>query len=207
MKILFLIIIYSYVSFAFSSEYSLEKTVYKTAKIPFIEHVGKGKFSNYLALNIPYAPVKKLFDEIEKREDLKLISRGEAHITVITPIEYNNLLKNKIDITELNQMARKASFQSLQYEAKCLGSGTLKVKDKDTIKEKTFYIVVASKALLKFREGVEELYLKRGGKDGKFKASDFYPHITVGFLNRDLHESDGVIKSEKSCYADLNMLL
>jgi hypothetical protein len=46
---------------------------------------------SHLAMNIPYIPVESLRKEVEKRLGSDLKNRGEAHITVITPPEYERL--------------------------------------------------------------------------------------------------------------------
>lgn len=176
-----------------ASTLSLDSSVFKNADLDRLSHQGTGQFSTYLSMDIQYSPVKKLWKDTEKLTGLKLKNRGEAHITTITPPEYFHQLKGVVTIDEIEEIARKNSIQSSKFEVVCLGRGK-----KDDMS--TFYVVVKSKDLLDIRREVENLYLKKAGQPGKFKADRFYPHITVGFNKRDLHESDGIIKDEKTCF-------
>lgn len=182
--------------------YTLDHEIYNKDQ-KFIAHEGKGRFGRYISMNIAYAPVKKLYEEVEKREGVSLKNRGEAHITVITPVEFYDVLKDKVSIRDLIALSKMYKLQSSNFKVDCLGQGEKLIKAKQ---ERTIYIVVSSADLLEYRKKVEELFIKRGGKEGAFRAENFYPHITVGFTKRDLHESDGIIKNRKSCYADLSML-
>ncbi len=170
----------------------------------FIPHESGGSLGSYISISIGFPPVKELFVSLQDREEMKLKNRGEAHITVITPIEFSQVLKEKISIKELNQLVLKENLQASKFEVICLGMGKKIINFKE---ERTFYLVVTSEDLLEYRRRVEKLFIQRGGRKGKFDAEHFYPHITVGFSKRDLHEQDGVIKGMNSCYAGLNMIL
>ena len=179
-------------------ELDLSDNLYKNEKVEFIT------YTHYVAMNLNYAPVKNLFNQLMQESKLKLHSRGEAHVTLITPIEFNKALAQKLKISELNELATEMDIQNSAFEVTCLGRGEKIIRDK---KESNFFIVIKSDKLLEYRKKVEELFLKKGGKEGLFLPHNFYPHITVGFTKRDLHENDGVIKDAKSCYAGLNMVL
>ena len=188
----------------FAVEFNLDSTVYENSSLEFTPHVGSGNFSNYIAMNVNYAPVKSLYESLQKQLNVTLKSRGEAHVTVITPVEYFKVLKSKISIEELNHLAKKEKLQESKFKVICLGRGEKKEEDQ---KIATYFLVVSSQELLDYREKVEELFLKRGGHPQSFKSSHYFPHVTVGFTHRDLHESDGVIKDVNSCYAGVNMIL
>jgi len=130
---------------------------------------------------------------------LSLKNRGEAHITVITPIEYYDVLKSKISMEEINTIALQASIQDSEFKIEYIGEGK---KDKDS----TFYLVVSSPQLVAIRKLIQEQFESRGGEKNTFKAEHFYPHITLGFTTRDLHESDGVIKDSRSCIEKVSIL-
>jgi len=179
-----------------ASTLSLDSSVFRNSELNQLSHRGDGQFSTYLSMDIQYSPVKELWKEIETLVGLKLKNRGEAHITTITPPEFFHQLKGVITIDEIEEIARKKSIQASKFEVVCLGRG-----QKDDMS--TFYVVVKSQDLLDIRREVENLYLKKAGQPGKFKADRFYPHITVGFNKRDLHESDGIIKDEKTCFKPL----
>lgn len=190
-----LALLFSLSSFAFS----LSKTVYNNADLAFIQHEGNGAFDSYLSMEVRYAPVKELFLSLVKSEGKELKNRGEAHITVITPVEFFEVLKSKVSITEINEIAKKSRIQNSAFKVVCLGKGSLK-------KDDTYYVVVNSVDLLEIRKKVQKLFESRGGVAGTFMAEHFFPHITLGFTTRDLHETDGVVKNDKSCIADIDIL-
>lgn len=166
------------------------------SKAAFIEHTGEGPFANYLAMNIAYAPIEKFRADLEARLGAKLKNRGEAHITVITPPEYNEVLKPYVTIQEINRLAKDMRIQNSSFKPVCLGRGQTKIEGKT---EQTYYIVVESHDLLKIRREVFKKYVDAGGEPSLFDPDAFYPHITLGFTQRDLHESDGIKKGKNSC--------
>lgn len=171
------------------------------AEMPFISHEGPGKFSNYLVLNLPYSPIKKIALKVEKTFDLSLISRGEAHITVLTSPEYE-VIGKKLSMSEINKMF-KETLQKTRFEALCLGSGKTLLSGE---KASTFYVVVRSNDLLQARKIIYEKYISKGGDKMSFDPLEYYPHITVGFTHKDLHINHGVIKDVRSCVANLSPL-
>lgn len=154
----------------------------------------------YLAMNILFFPVRGLFDEVQDETDLDLITRGEAHITVLAPKEYA-AVSQVLGDSGINGIAERSKIQSSKFEIVCLGRGTVK-------ENSTFFIVVKSPDLVKIRQTVLDEYAAKGGKGQPFEANHYYPHITVGFTKTDLHEEQGVIKDQRSCIAkivDANM--
>ena len=188
--------LYSGLSFGFS----IDKSVYEANSLKQLTHSGSDRFDSYLSMDIPYKPVASLFDFLKVKTGLSLLSRGEAHITVITPIEYFDVLKDKLSIEEINSIAEKNKLQASKFEIKCLGQASKKIDGK---LEQTFYLVVSSSDLLKIRKDIHEKFISNGGREKKFDPQKFYPHITLGFTKRDLHESDGVIKDTSSCMSNL----
>lgn len=175
----------------YSSEISIPIEIHENQNLPFFHHTGPG-YGSYLAMNINYSPIKVLWKEIEKQEGLKLKNRGEAHITVITPVEFNNSLKSFLDIKEIHRIAAEAKIQELTFSPFCVGKG-----EKGNLR--TYFIVVKSKDLLNLRIEIQKAFIKNGGNPKDFNPESFYPHITLGFSKRDLHESDGIIKDERTC--------
>lgn len=191
-----------------AESFSLSQKIYESKNLPFQSHMGKEKYSNYVVVDIPFVPISELYRELESFLQVDLKNRGEAHITVITPLEYEDILKDKISVQELHQLAKEHSIQKSSFSVICLGKGTLKgVNPKSKPHKSTYYLVVESEDLLRFRRKVESLFVKRGGEEGAFDAEHFFAHITLGFTHRDLHENEGIIKDKHSCYADLNMVL
>lgn len=70
----------------------------------------------------------------------------------------------------------------------------------------TVYLVVQSPDLVERRKALRNQFERNGGRTGDFDADRFFPHITVGFTGRDLHESDGVIKNNDSCVAPVRFV-
>jgi len=180
----------------------LSPSVHYTANIPFQAHIGPAPNGSYLAMTLPFAPINQVRQQIDillqknNPTSKNLKHRGEAHITVITPDEYENELKDIIKMAEINQLAIKYRLQAAQFAVLCLGVGTAKLKAVDAF---TYYLVVFSKDLLNFRSALKKLFVARGGNPQVFNPIHYYPHITVGFTIDDLHEKNGVIKDIKSC--------
>lgn len=157
--------------------------------------IGGGAFKgngNYLALPTPYGPVQELFVELSERVGLKLITRGEAHVTVLTPPEYGTI-KSALSMKEIERIAEKMSIDETTLEPVCLGRGRVQQGSSEL---STYFIVVKSPRLEKIRLAIDEA---AKSPNGGFEPTRFFPHITVGFTKRDLHESDGVLKGENSC--------
>lgn len=174
---------------------SLSREVFDNADLAFRSNTAAGPFGSYLTMEIRYEPVREVFSHIQRALYPSLITRKEAHITVITPVEYRPYLEPKIKMAEINEIAQKMKIQEAKFEVVGLGSGNANLDGK---LEETFFIVVRSEDLLNIRKEIERIFVSRGGNLNDFKAEKYFPHITVGFTKRDLHEADGVIKDERS---------
>lgn len=199
---LLLSLLFSGLSSSSIAKLLLPSSVHNNSSRLFLEHSGGGRFSSYLAMDVNFSPIEDLFKQFSIEEKLKLKNRGEAHITVITPVEYYDTLREKITIEEINKIAQDLGIQSSKFSASCIGRGTVKL---DGESESTYYVVVSSKSLIRIRKEVERLFISRGGDRSKFFATNYHPHITLGYTKRDLHESDGVIKDLHSCYKDITI--
>lgn len=146
-------------------------------------------------MNLDYTDYKDLIAVIENTKSLKLKSRGESHITVITPPEFEALSK-KISIQDINKIALDSDIQHSSFDKICVGEG-----QKDDLK--TYFVVVSSPSLLAIRKTISKQFAKNGGQAKDFKAENFFPHVTIGFTERDLFESDGVVKDAASCILPL----
>jgi 2'-5' RNA ligase len=161
-----------------------------------------GQWDSYLTMNLPYEPVSALYKQLEKQLGLKLISRGEAHITIITPPEYFDVLRSKISIDEINQIARQMNVQKSKFEVLGVGRGEALIEN---TREQTYFIVVRSPELVNIRKKIFETFVKNGGDPHRFDPMNYNPHVTIGFTKRDLHESDGFIKGIGSLFSDLKV--
>ncbi len=145
--------------------------------------------ARYVTVDLPYDPFRRLTESLETFEGIKLKTRGEAHITLITPPEFDVLSKH------LAEGEIRHAFDAVALrpaEPVCVGRGHVGAA-------KTYYVVVKLASALKARELLAQKFKSRGGDEAQFKAAVFYPHVTLGFTDRDLHIQDGVIKDAKSC--------
>lgn len=172
---------------------SLAKIYYSTEDLNYNSHVVAA--DNYYAINLPYAPYENIRIAAESKLGLSLKHRGEAHITVISPPEYQKI-NNKLPMAEIESLARQMKLTQISYKPVCVGQGILKDSDSE---KSTFFVVVEADQLFQFRKALQELYIKRGGNEFDFSYERYYPHITLGFTERDLHYEDGVIKDASSC--------
>lgn len=165
-------------------------------KAEFIAHTEEKPMKAYLAMNLPYAPYQALYEQLQKTEGVALNNRGEAHITVVTPIEYDRFLKRHLNIAEIHKIAEEAKIQETDFTPVCIGSGEKELNGK---LEKVYFVVVESPALIDLRGKIEEAYVKNGGKPQDFVPEKFFPHVTLGYTARDLHIEDGVTKNKGAC--------
>lgn len=182
--------------------YLLSRGIFETKSIPYLPHRGTGAFDSYVTIELPYAPAKALRESVEKQTGVTLKNRGEAHITVITPPEYFETLRQYLMIEELDRMAISVSLQSARFMPVCLGRASATLNDN---RESTYYVVLHAPEIVRFRLSVFKSFIKRGGDGSRFDPFAFYPHITLGFTSRDLHETDGVKKGHNSCVAGIRL--
>jgi len=203
-KTLLAILLLTTASHALSAQFELNPQIQSASTTPFIPHKGKGEFDSYLAMNLPFAPMAKLLEQFQAQEPRPLKNRGEAHITVITPVEFWNQLKPAgITIQQIDKIATDMNLQSSAFEIICLGKGQANLKGVD---QQAYYVVVQSEALLNIRRKIQSLIKTKAGAKSEFQADKFYPHITMAYTDRDLHESDNVIKNNDTCIADLKLV-
>lgn len=197
------LLILSSFALAASQKIYISEQVYKNSKLPFQSHHGAGAFDSYLVMDVNYPSVADVYKQLLAAiKGVPLTNRGEAHITVITPVEFSEILKSKLSMQEIDNIAKKNKIQDANFEVVCVGKGSLEVNSKI---EDTYFIIVRSADLLKIREEIQKLFIKKGGQKDDFRPQYFYPHITLGFTLRDLHVDDGVIKDESSCVYDLEI--
>jgi hypothetical protein len=158
--------------------------------------------ANYLSLVTPFLPVLELKNNLEKHLGRNLLSRGEAHITVITPPEFDEL-KAHLSMQDIQNVAvPQSSFFDFgkprfkELEPVCVGRGLAQI---DSQQEETYFVVVKAESLLDIRRRIFNLYVARGGDGSRFSPDSFFPHITIGFTKSDIHEQQGVKKGINSC--------
>jgi len=152
----------------------------------------------YLQQTLDFHSVEALFGQL-KGTVPELQTRKEAHITVINPQEYGDVLsKAGVTMDEIDEIARRHRIQQASFKVLCMGKAHVPVNGKpDTV----FFLVVSAPALVKIRQDVQKLYLKKKGEPSLFQAEAFWPHITVGFTIRDvfLLPDDHVYKGTNTC--------
>lgn len=176
---------------------AISSAITYNARMPFFERTPG------LALNVEYQDVKRLRSEISKIIGRELAffkgwdKQGEAHVTTITPPEYNFQLKPYVSPEAINRIAQDFDIQSADVSVLGIGSGKKLFKGE---MGETFFIIVRSNKLLQIRQAIYQEYLKNKGPvsgPNAFDPNRFYPHITVGFTHEDIHENDGLIKDVK----------
>lgn len=194
MKFIILILLFfSSLSFAQVFELKIKNDIYQNQFEEFLAH------DDAVAMNIRYEPIKSLRLQLENALNIKLDyfkewdADGEAHITVITPPEFN-VLKTKLSMKELNAIADRYEIQMARLMLLGLGHGKMLIEDKV---ESTFFLIVDSYQLRTIRQMIFYEFVRRGGDRSAFDPTWFFPHITIGYTKRDLHESDGLLKNIK----------
>ena len=157
--------------------------------------------SNYVEMKLPFEPAQELRLRLEDRLGSPLKNRGEAHVTVITPVEFA-VLKPVMSLDEIAELANSQMPSRHRAKPICVGEGRATV---DGNLEKTYFVVLSAPSLLRVRQAIAKEFIAKGGRSDAFIPDDFYPHVTLGFTKRDLFESDGVIKDEKTCVYSLRL--
>jgi 2'-5' RNA ligase len=152
-------------------------------------------------MNLPAAPAKEVFETLRAQAGQELISRGDAHVTVLTPPEFNSF-KGSVTMADINRLAQQMGIQKSDLKPVCLGHGRANVDGKE---EHVYFIVVKSENLLKIRAAIAAMVAKHGGETDGFRPEVFFPHITIGFTKMDLHAEQGVIKDARSCMLPLSV--
>ncbi len=201
MKYLCAIILAHSSLFSYATEtLNLNEKLLKNKDLQYKSHRGNGKFDTTLSMNVPYQPVKLLREELSKAIGLELKffnlwdPEGEAHITVVTPVEYYDIIKPYVPIDRMEAIANELAIQKADFSVLGLGRGQSKLEGHP---QETYFIIVDAPKLLKIRQKIHQEFVSKGGVKDAWNPNEFYPHITVGFTLRDLHLSDGVIKDVK----------
>lgn len=173
--------------------YELDRSALDNSSVDFIPHTIPKPYLSYVSYEIKYPPVREILEELKQNVG-PLTDRGEAHITVITPPEFDRVLSEVLTIEEINEVVLAENIQRATYEPVCVGSGSAGNR-------KTYYIVVRSPELVRIRKAVRDLYVAKKGTR-PFDPEWFFPHITLGYINGDVHEDDRLYKDDKTCLPD-----
>lgn len=195
-----IVLCYSLIGFSQTTELKLTTDIYHNNEEIFHSHQGEGPWDSALAMSTIYNPIRDLRAQIETALDIKLDyfkawnPNGEAHITVVTPFEFHKVLKYKLTMKEIDGIADKYEIQNSRLSILGLGSAKATIDGKQ---EKTFFLILDSYSLRNIRQQIFYEFTRRGGDRAAFDPTWFFPHITIGYTKRDLHESDGVLKNLK----------
>ena len=191
MKIILILgFLLSSISFAQTLELKLSTDVYQNQEEEFLPH------DNFLAMTIRYAPIEKLHAQIEDALNTNLETDGEAKITVITKAEFE-VLKSKFSMKEIDALASRYDIQMARLMILGVGSGQRMIEGK---LESTYFVIVDSYELRTIRQMIFYEFTRRGGDRSAFDPTWYFPHITLGYPQRDLDESDGLLKNLKHTF-------
>lgn len=188
--------------------YPLDMWALDGSQVPFTSHSEDKPFGSYLQMTLDFQPFHELFQQVNQTTGT-LKSRGEAHITVITPPEFDRILKPAgITIQEIEAIAHRHRIQQAWLRPVCLGrfKGTLPTKpDQGGFLLYSVVVKDTFNQLLRIRQEIYKLYRKRQGQGALFEAEAFWPHVTLGFDRRDLFIEDGIYKGTNYCFAPIKM--
>lgn len=120
--------------------------------------------SSWLGMNFDYQYIKPIFNLFNSTE-APLLTRGDSHITVISPPEFAVLAAAGITIDEVNAFARQSKIQSSKVTAVCLGKEDVLLAG---VQKVVYQILVKSPDLVKIREKIFLSYVKKGGNTALF---------------------------------------
>ncbi|MBI4870815.1 MAG: 2'-5' RNA ligase family protein, partial [Candidatus Riflebacteria bacterium] len=167
---------------------TLDRSIKHNHDLPFVPHHGPGRFDSALAMNVRYGPILELRGQLEKQLGLELDflkawdPKGEAHVTVVTPLEYYDVLRPHLSIERLDELAREARIQDSPLKVLGVGCGRVNLDEK---MEETYFLIVQSDELVRLRQKLHAEFFARGGRAAAWDPRHFYPHITIGYTKRD----------------------
>jgi hypothetical protein len=190
-----------------NAEVPIGKSFMDGSKIDFIPHVGDPKkFLSYMSLELSYPQSEIAFNHLNSLHG-PLINRAEAHLTIVTPPEFNNILSPLITMEELNTIALSMNVQSSTIKPICVGKGTkmetnpaAKMVGKDS---SVWYVVVESEDVISIRDAIWKVFVERGGEASSFDPRNIWPHVTLGFQEKDWFPESNVFKTVYTCVAKL----
>ncbi|KAJ1736294.1 hypothetical protein LPJ61_000078 [Coemansia biformis] len=179
--------------------------------VPFTSHSDERPFGSYLQQTLDFAPFEELFSAVNASAGT-LRTRGEAHVTVVTPPEVDRVLGPAgVTIGEIEAIAARAGIQRARLSPVCLGrfAGTLPnpATKADEGAFLLYSLVVADSFgdLVGIRREIFKLYRAKGGEGALFQPEGFWPHVTIGYDRRDLFIEDGIYKGPNYCYAHIRL--
>ena len=155
-----------------------------------------------LAIDLPYGPMVALREALQI--ELSITNKldffkgwdpsGEAHITVISPPEFINVLSKHLTEDDINNIARFHEIQQADVHVLGLGSGKPKTVKNN---QETFFLIVESRKARLIRMAIHAEYVRKGGQAQDWDPAWFFPHVTIGYYQGDVHENQGLLKNIK----------
>ncbi|KAI8908059.1 hypothetical protein EDD86DRAFT_208804 [Gorgonomyces haynaldii] len=197
---------------ALPNVFTLDAQALDTSSIAFKPKTGAPPFGSFLQQTLDVSFVQPIFNQLDQ-EAGPLITRGEAHITVIAPTEFANVFDGVLSIQEINTIAKQSKIQSSAFSPICVARQsqieTKKTAGRrtDLIGKRTFVynILVQAPQLVSIRQSIANAFVQKGGDATLFNATDYTPHITLGFENHDWFPENGVYKVPSTCFATVNV--
>ncbi|KAI8872658.1 hypothetical protein GQ42DRAFT_161102, partial [Ramicandelaber brevisporus] len=183
--------------------YTLSRSVRDTSKLEWHNN------TNWLGQIVDFKLIKPLFDKLNaSSKAYPLMSRGESHVTVLTPPEFNQLATVNVTIADVNAAAKKFEIQKSPIRPVCLGRE--RVNTTAGFKEVFQVIVEKPRNHLAIRRELFAKYRKNGGEGSLFDPESYWPHITVGFNVSDVFLADsptgsGLYKGYSACWAKIDL--
>ena len=188
-----------------SLPFAISADFLNASAVPFQPHTAAG-FGSYLVMNLNVTYLQPLIAELNATSSLSLKSRGEAHITVISPPEFNSGLKAVMTMDEINQIAVDSGIQSSKFRVACLARQS-QVDLKLSKRSAVYNLIVESPALFAIRNRIQEKYMEKGGDPSNFDSERYNPHITLAFEEHgDWFPEDQVFKTMRTCISKVKMV-
>ncbi|MFP5492876.1 MAG: hypothetical protein ACLGG0_15340 [Bacteriovoracia bacterium] len=183
-------------TYSYAKTLTLSREVFRT--VPFSTQYSE---DGALIRSVHYPSVNALIPQLNSLYKLDLKDRGEAHITIITPPEFQSSLGRVFTINEM--LARYSStIQTLPFEVVCVGS-----RKSSNGQNLVFYLVIKSSELTNIRFELSQEAKLRAESRGiplMFKPEAFWPHITIGYIKGDVFE---FTKGPESCLPDVELVI
>ncbi|KAJ1947651.1 hypothetical protein GGF37_000234 [Kickxella alabastrina] len=186
--------------------FHLSSQALDSSKLPFANHSTLEPYQSYLQQTLDFTHFQSLFDSVNNLSGGGILrTRGEAHITVISPPEYDMVLKPAgLTIEEIEGIALRSKIQAARIAPVCLGRFKGRLKEEEQEGELLLFSLVVADVygdLMAIRRDVFKLFRERGGQGALFQPEAFWPHVTIGYNQRDLFVQDGIYKGSNYCYA------
>ncbi|KAI8876308.1 hypothetical protein K501DRAFT_298893 [Backusella circina FSU 941] len=109
-------------------------------------------------MKLDFKYIEPVFTALNSTKE-PLLTRGESHITVISPPEYAVLSKyGNVTIDDINTIALKHNIQGSVFEVVCLGKEDVVISN---VRKLVYQIIVRASNLVKIREAIFKLYVKQ----------------------------------------------